>query len=302
MSNIIEVKDLNKKYGPKIAVNNLSFNVKEGILFSFLGSNGAGKTTTISILTTILNADAGDIKIGKYTLSEHNDAIRHELGVVFQESMLDDLLTVEENLITRGSFYFKDNQALKKQVLKTAKLLKLESYLKQTYGTLSGGEKRRVDIARALLHEPRILFLDEPTTGLDPANRRLVWQIIKKLQQDKKITVFLTTHYMEEANESDVVAIIDHGQLIAYDTPTNLKIKYSSDLVKMQLINSKDKAKIKEVYTEKNGILHLKSKNSHEALKLVNKYQSLLESFEIINGNMDDVFLNITGSEIKGDS
>lgn len=296
--NIIEVSNLVKKYGNKKAVDDLSFNVTEGSLFSFLGSNGAGKTTSISMITTLLKKDGGQIIIDGIKLDTDNDAIRKKIGIVFQGSYLDNLLTVEENLMTRGSFYYQ-GKILKSKVASIIKLLKLTDYAKQPYGTLSGGEKRRVDIARALVHEPKILFLDEPTTGLDPANRQLVWEIIKKLQKDKNITVFLTTHYMEEANESDLVGIIEKGRLIALDSPYNLKTMYAKDTVKLKFKNNKDQKYIKESYDLNNDIITIKVKDSIEGLKVVNQYQKYIESVEILKGNMDDVFLNITGSKIK---
>ena len=297
--NIIKVSNLVKKYGTKTVVDHLSFEVEEGILFSFLGSNGAGKTTTISIITTELKRDGGLVVIDGVNLDDDNDLIRKKIGIVFQGSYLDDLLTVKENLMTRGSFYYVDKKELIKKVNSIVKLLKLDNYVDQRYGTLSGGERRRVDIARALLHEPKVLFLDEPTTGLDPANRKLVWEIIKKLQRDKKITIFLTTHYMEEANESDVVGIIDQGKLIAYDTPANLKNKYTSDIVKITLNDINDKKHIKEKYELQNDLLTFRVESSLAGLDLINKYKEYIKSVEMISGNMDDVFLNITGSEIK---
>lgn len=298
MSDIVKVSNLVKKYNNKKVVDNLSFNVKEGMLFSFLGSNGAGKTTTINIITTLLKKESGEVIIDNHDLDNEPELIRNKIGIVFQNSYLDDLLTVYENLLVRGSFYY-DNKKLKQQVNKVIKLLKLDSYKDQLYGTLSGGERRRVDIARALLHEPKVLFLDEPTTGLDPANRQLVWTIIKKLQQDKKITVFLTTHYMEEANESDMVLIIDKGKLLAFDTPYNLKTNYAKDIIRIKLINSSDKKYIKEKYEIKDDVITIKVKDSKDGLAIVNKYTKYIESVEIIKGNMDDVFLNVTGSRIK---
>ena len=298
MRNVIEINNLVKKYNNKKVVDNLTFNVMEGSLFSFLGSNGAGKTTTISIITTLLKRDSGTIKIDGINLDDDNDLIRNKIGIVFQNSYLDDLLTVYENLMIRGSFYYSKN-TLKEKVDFVIKLLKLNEYSNQRYGTLSGGEKRRVDIARAILHEPKILFLDEPTTGLDPANRELVWNTIKKLQKDRKMTVFLTTHYMEEANESDIVGIIEKGKLIAYDTPYNLKKKYANDLVKIKLINKDDIKFIKEKYELINNTVLIKVKNSIEGLEIACKYKKYIENIEILNGNMDDVFLNITGSRIK---
>ncbi len=299
MENIIEVKNLTKKYNDFVAVDKISFNVKKGELFSFLGPNGAGKSTTIRVLTTFYEKDNGDIKICDLVLGKNNDQIRQKIGVVFQESLLDDLLTVRENLMIRGSFY--DLENVNAKIKDLCKVMKLDEFIDKPYGKLSGGQRRRVDISRALLNEPEILFLDEPTTGLDPQTRSIVWDIIRKLQKDKNTTVFLTTHYMEEAAQSDKVAIIDYGKIVAYDTPEKLKLKYSSDLLK---IIPKDmniiKKKLKMDFRIKGDMIVIEIKSSMDALSIIEKYKDYIEAFEVVRGNMDDVFINITGREIKG--
>ncbi len=300
MENIIEVKNFTKKYDKFVAVDNISFEVKKGELFSFLGPNGAGKSTTINVLTTFLTKESGEINICGFKLGQKDDEIRSKIGVVFQESLLDDLLTVRENLKIRGSFY--KTPSLDEKINELAKLMKLEEFIDKPYGKLSGGQKRRSDIARALLNEPEILFLDEPTTGLDPQTRTIVWNIIKKLQSDKNTTVFLTTHYMEEAAQSDRVAIIDYGKIVAYDTPEQLRLKYSNDVLK---IVPKDIAKMKKKLNKKDKIkgdmVIIDLKSSMDALSIIEKYKDDIKGFEVIRGTMDDVFINITGREIKGE-
>lgn len=299
-NNIIEVKNFTKKYDKFKAVDNISFDVKKGCLFSFLGPNGAGKSTTINTLITFLEKNSGDINIAGYTLGKDNEKIREKIGVVFQESLLDDLLTVRENLETRGHFYKNNN--IDKKINEVSKIMQLTEFINKPYGKLSGGQKRRVDVARALLNEPEILFLDEPTTGLDPQTRKIVWEQIKKLQDEKNITVFLSTHYMEEASESDMVAIIDHGKIVAYNTPEQLRLKYSSDILKLIPYDIKEFKKIvKEECKFRNDVCIISVKSSMDALSIIEKYKEYIESFEVIRGTMDDVFINITGHEIKED-
>lgn len=299
-NNIIEVKNFTKKYGNFKAVDDISFEVKKGCLFSFLGPNGAGKSTTINTLISFSEKTKGTITIAGYTLGKDDEKIREKIGVVFQDSLLDNLLTVRENLEVRGSFYHINTKEINEKINKVNKIMKLNEFIDRPYGKLSGGQKRRADIARALLNEPEILFLDEPTTGLDPQTRKAVWEQIKKLQDEKNITVFLTTHYMEEAIDSDMVAIIDHGKIVAYDTPEQLRLKYSSDVLKVipKDIN-KFKTIVKEECKIKNDTCTINVKSSMDALLLIEKYKEYIDSFEVIRGNMDDVFINITGSEIK---
>ena len=226
---IIEITNLKKSYGSVEAVKGIDFYVEEGSLFAFLGPNGAGKSTTINMVCTLLKPDSGSVIINGLTLGRDDKKIRQNIGVVFQDNVLDPLLTVKENLYVRGSFYGINGNKLKNAVENAAKVTEIENILNRPYGKLSGGQKRRADIARALVNTPKILFLDEPTTGLDPQTRKSVWDTIKELQKNNGMTVFLTTHYMEEAASADYVAVIDNGLISAKGTPAELREKYSND-------------------------------------------------------------------------
>ncbi|MDD2376219.1 MAG: ABC transporter ATP-binding protein [Clostridia bacterium] len=300
--NIIEVKNFTKNYGNFTAVDDISFEVEKGSLFSFLGPNGAGKSTTINTICTLYKKNSGVIKIADFELGKDDDAIRNKIGVVFQESVLDNLLTVRENIKLRAEFYGIKRKEFDNKIIEMSKVIKIEEFLDRRYGELSGGQKRRADICRALINEPEILFLDEPTTGLDPQTRINVWDTLKLLQKEKGITIFLTTHYMEEAAQSDRVLVIDHGKIIENDTPDNLRIKYSSDLLKV-LPKDKDKL-IKSLvvkYSIKNDTFIIPVKDSIEALNILNGISDNIEAFEVVRGNMDDVFVSLTGKEIRGE-
>ena len=303
MDNIIEVEKLSKAYGKIKAVDEISFYVEKGKLFAFLGPNGAGKSTTINALCTFLQADSGKATVNHYLLGKDDDEIRKSIGIVFQESILDDLLTVEENLELRGSFYEMKGRELKNSIQNAAKATEIQNIMKRPYGKLSGGQRRRVDIARALIHTPEILFLDEPTTGLDPQTRKSVWDTIKKLQKEKGMTVFLTTHYMEEAEEADYCIIIDKGNIAAKGTPFELKEQFAKDKL---LIKGKDYSLLKQAldkdglaYTEKAELFSIPIENTMDALPILNCYQSLLCNFTVLQGSMDDVFIGVTGKEIR---
>jgi multidrug/hemolysin transport system ATP-binding protein len=300
MEYIIRVKDLVKKYGDNVAVDQVSFNVKRGHLFAFLGPNGAGKSTTINAICTTLRESSGQILVNGYEIGKNDEQIRNSIGVVFQESLLDSLLTVRENIRVRASFYKLTKEEFEAKLNEIKKEVGIEDFLDQRYGTLSGGQKRRADIARSLINEPKILFLDEPTTGLDPQTRLKVWEIIKKLQQEKHMTVFLTTHYMEEANEADDVVIIDHGKIVAQGTPNELRLNYSSDVLKVKVKDNNDFIKkLKRDFFEIGDIIKIPVSNSLEALKILKEFETEITSFEVIRGNMDDVFVNITGRDIR---
>ena len=224
---IIEVERLEKSYGHVKAVRDISFSVEQGEMFSFLGVNGAGKSTTVNILCTLLEKDAGTVRIAGYDLDTQANHIRPLLGVVFQGSLLDDLLTVRENLTVRAACYGMHGKKWQERLARLDELLDLKDILDRPFGKLSGGQRRRADIARGLVNAPRLLFLDEPTTGLDPQTRKSVWETVSRLRREMGMTVFLTTHYMEEANASDRVVIIDAGEIVADDTPARLKNIYS---------------------------------------------------------------------------
>ena len=282
--NSIEIQNLTKSYGEHVAVDHVSFQVKRGSLFGFLGVNGAGKTTVINMLATLLKPDEGEVKICGYELGKDDTEIRKKIGIVYQQNCLDDLLSVQENLICRGVLHGISKKEAAKQCKKLTETLKLEEIIKQKYKTLSGGQKRRCEIAAALMHAPEILFLDEPTTGLDPATRIDVWNIVEQLQKEKKMTVFLTTHYMEEAAKADNIIIIDHGKIITGGTPFELKEQYAKD-------------KLKLYYKDK--FVNLSIDSTLDAIPLIQKYAAEIEGFEVIQGNMDDVFVNVVGKEAE---
>lgn len=303
MEKIIEVNHLSKSYGSIQAVKDISLSVEPGKLFAFLGPNGAGKSTTINSICTFLKPDKGEVLVNGCRLGRDDDKIRDSIGVVFQESLLDRLLTVEENLYLRGSFYHLKGKALKEAVKKACRVVEIEGLLKRPYGKLSGGQRRRADIARALVHTPEILFLDEPTTGLDPQTRKNVWDTVKRLQKEQGMTVFLTTHYMEEAEEADDCMVVDNGTVAAKGTPFELKEKYARDKLCLKPRDEKEVMRLLEkrgISCVKNkDLLEIKLHRTMEALPLLKAAEPFLEAFTVAKGSMDDVFLEITGKEIR---
>ena len=298
MKKIIKVNNLVKNYGNFEAVKKISFDVIEGSLFAFLGPNGAGKSTTIDVLATLITKNDGDVTINDWKLGKDDSEIRNNIGVVFQNSVLDDLLTVKENLQVRGSFYGLKGKVLEERIKEASLITQCDEFLNRYYGKLSGGQKRRADIARALINQPKILFLDEPTTGLDPKTRISVWKTIKEMQEKFKMTVFLTTHYMEEAANADKITIINKGEIIDEGSPYELKQKYTKDILKLhQPVKEVDK------YLSENSIDYLLDKNTiivemesaNATIKILADLKKYISSFEVIHGNMDDVFLNIIG-------
>lgn len=302
---IIEVTNLKKSYGDVQAVKSLSFYVEQGQLFAFLGPNGAGKSTTIDIITTFLKKDGGEVIIDGCRLGSDDGKIKERIGAVFQDNVLDARLTVRENIMIRGSLYGLKGEKLKQATEKAIKAAEVEEFQNRMYGKLSGGQRRRADIARALVNTPKILFLDEPTTGLDPQTRKTVWQTIQKLQTETGMTVFLTTHYMEEAAEADYVIVIDNGEIAAKGTPARLKENYAGDFLKLTpkkasyeaLVSMLQKEHLK--YVEVGGIIKINIKNTLEALPVIERYRDKIEGFEVLNGTMDDAFIAITGKEIR---
>jgi len=305
MEKIIEVKNLKKSYGNVKAVKGIDFYVEKGKMFAFLGPNGAGKSTTIDMICTFLKPDEGSVIIDGCQLSKEDHKIREKIGVVFQDSVLDARLTVKENLTVRARFYMKKKEDIKKAIQRVTKAAGLDEFLNRPYGKLSGGQRRRADIARALLHTPKILFMDEPTTGLDPQTRKNVWNMVMKLQKDLGMTVFLTTHYMEEAAQADYIIIADHGEVAVKGTPYELREQYSRDVLKIKpyaeserfLIHALDEKRIKHQKEAERITVPIKS--SKEAIQLLHELENHIENFEVIHGTMDDVFLNITGEEIR---
>lgn len=305
MNKIIEVHGLSKTFGDLQAVKGIDFYVESGKLFAFLGPNGAGKSTTIDMICTLLKPDSGKAFINGFGLGTEDQDIRESIGVVFQESLLDPLLTVRENLLTRARFYKIPKSELKERVEKAAISADVMDFIDRPYGKLSGGQRRRADIARALVNTPKILFLDEPTTGLDPQTRRSVWETIAHLQKESGLTVFLTTHYMEEAASADYIVIIDDGRIVAKGTPFALRNTYSSDALKIEpsdrtaLISLLQEHDIP--YTEKNELITIKLSGTEEAFSILKLTEPLIHRFEVQHGTMDDVFINITGKEIRAD-
>lgn len=293
--NIIEVKNLTKRYGDLTAVDHISFTVEQGTMLGFLGINGAGKSTAINILSTLLTPDAGTASICGCQLGKQNEQIRRKIGIVYQQNVLDDLLTVKENLLCRGILHGATRAEAQTQLERLSDILKLGDILRKRYKLLSGGQKRRCEIAAALMHTPEILFLDEPTTGLDPATRKDVWQIIEMLRRDEHMTVFLTTHYMEEAAAADQIIILDHGKIITNGTPFELKERYVKD--KLRLYCDPDKLQLEGQPTPYGMELTLCS--TMDALPILEDIRNDIHGFEVIQGNMDDVFLNAVGKTLE---
>ena len=300
MKNIIEINHLNKTFGDIKAVQDLSFRVKEGELFAFLGVNGAGKSTTINILCGQLSKDSGSVNICGSDLDASLDSIKRSIGVVFQNSVLDKELSVRDNLASRAALYGIKGKDFQNRLEELANLLEFKSLLKRPVGKLSGGQRRRIDIARALLHKPKILILDEPTTGLDPQTRNLLWQVIGNLRKDENMTVFLTTHYMEEAADADYVVILDAGRIAAEGTPLELKNAYTGDFI---TIYGEDEEQIKKLdapYKPIRDAFRVSVANTAAATELILKYPEVFKDYEITKGKMDDVFLAVTGKELIG--
>ena len=303
MERIIEVKNLSKSYGKIKAVDDISFYVEKGKLFAFLGPNGAGKSTTIDTICTFLKADSGQVLVNNWEIGKDDNDIRKIIGAVFQDGLLDDLLTIEENLKFRGSLYGLKGKALNLAVKKAMQEVNVVDLAKRQYGKLSGGQKRRCDIARALINTPKILFLDEPTTGLDPQTRKVVWETIIKLQKENNTTIFLTTHYMEEANSADYVIVIDNGKIAAKGTPIELKEQFANDKL---IISSNDMQIIKEVlienkivFTESATNIIIKLEKTTDSLPIIQLCKKYITAFEVIAGTLDDAFIGITGKEIR---
>ncbi|KAB1642175.1 ABC transporter ATP-binding protein [Gulosibacter chungangensis] len=282
MSAGVTVDGLTKRFREVTAVDDISFEVPGGGVFAFLGTNGAGKSTTINCLTTVIQPDRGSLAVAGHDVATESDQVRQAIGVVFQESVLDDLLTVRENLYLRGLPYLGSKSNVTERLTALTEVIDLHELLDRRYGKLSGGQKRRVDIARALLHDPKILFLDEPTAGLDPGNRQLVWQTVQSLRERTGLTVFLTTHYMEETEQAQLVCIIDRGRIIAQGSPSELRAKHSASILTL---------------TIDEGTKDIPVADAAEALRILGQ-ETNVRDFEFRHGRMDDVFLNLTGSSI----
>lgn len=300
MNNIIEIDNLSKSFGEVKAVRDLSFRVKEGELFAFLGINGAGKSTTINIMCGQLSKDAGTVHIAGADLDKDLSKIKNTLGVVFQNSVLDKSLSVRDNLESRAALYGIAGKDFEKRLSELAKLLNFEDILKRAVGKLSGGQRRRIDIARALLHKPRVLILDEPTTGLDPQTRKMLWDVISDLRKNENMTVFLTTHYMEEAADADYVVVLDSGKIVAEGTPLELKNAYTGDFITIYGVAEEKIKKLEAPYEPIRDAYRVSVPNTAKATELIIKYPEIFSDYEITKGKMDDVFLAVTGKKLTG--
>ena len=300
MNKIIKIDNLCKTFGDVKAVQDLSFSVKEGELFAFLGVNGAGKSTTINIMCGQLSKDGGTVEINGADLDKNLDTVKTSLGVVFQQSVLDMFLSVYDNLESRAALYGIYGKEFKERLGELAKLLDFEDLLKRPVGKLSGGQRRRIDIARALLHRPKILILDEPTTGLDPQTRKLLWQVIDNLRKDESMTVFLTTHYMEETADADYVVILDGGKIVAEGTPLELKNQYTGDYISLYGVDEEVVKGLGLEYEEIRDGFRLSVPNTAVATEVIMKNKDIFVDYEVVKGKMDDVFLNVTGRNLEG--
>jgi len=303
MNNVIQVRNLTKNFGNMKAVNDISFEVERGELFGFLGINGAGKSTTINILCTLANKTFGSVEVCGLELGKKDKEIRNKIGVVFQDNSLDGLLTVKENLISRAYLYETNSKRIKQNLDKVCEILKIGDLLGRQFKELSGGQKRSCDIARALMNTPEILFLDEPTIGLDPKTRQNLWDNIECLRNETKMTVFLTIHYMEEAAKANHIAIMNAGKIVVHGTPFKIKEEYSLDKLKVEPSNIDELIEILKEhrldYEEYTNHLNIDIPNSLYSIELLQKIKKYIKSFEVVQGTMEDEFLNVTGKSLK---
>ncbi|MDO4474873.1 MAG: ABC transporter ATP-binding protein [Eubacteriales bacterium] len=300
-SNMIEIKHLNKSFGNVKAVNDLSFRVKKGELFAFLGVNGAGKSTTISMICGQLIADSGEIQVNGKNVKSSGHEIKEMIGVVFQDSVLDKPLSARENLKSRAALYGITGIDFDIRLKELIDIFDLHEFIDRPLGKLSGGQRRRVDIARALLHRPQLLILDEPTTGLDPQTRKMIWNTIETLREKEKLTVLLTTHYMEEAASASYVVIIDHGRIAAEGTPYELKNDYVRDYLTIYGVTREEVESLGMAYEEVRDGYRIAIETPLAATDLILKHASVFRDYELVKGGMDDVFLSVTGKKLGGE-
>jgi multidrug/hemolysin transport system ATP-binding protein len=294
---VISVRSLRKSFGGVRAVDGLSFDIADGALFALLGSNGAGKSTTIACLTTIMVPDEGEIIVNGHVAGRDDDAIRRDTGVVFQQSLLDPSLTVLENLFLKADIYRLDRS----RVAEVCDLVGTAEFAGRRYGVLSGGEKRRVDIARGLLHRPSVMFLDEPTAGLDPQSRAQVWEAVNRLRDEDQMTVVLTTHYMEETEGADHVVVVDHGRLVCEGAPNELRSRFSSSVLTLTAADNRTRRQLgimlertrPGAWRDDDGVFTVAVRDAGEAIRILDVYRAQLADFEFVHGSMDDVFLNL---------
>lgn len=300
MEHIIEIEHLSKSFGEVKAVQDLSFQVRKGELFAFLGVNGAGKSTTISVICGQLSKDSGSVAVCGENMDKGMEKICRKIGVVFQNSVLDKELTVRENLQNRAALYGIKGKDCAKRISELAKLLDFEKFINRPLSKLSGGQRRRIDIARALIHKPELLILDEPTTGLDPQTRKLLWDVVRDLRIKEGMTVLLTTHYMEEAADADYVVIIDSGKISAEGTPLELKNKYTGDFITLYGLSKEQTEGLGLPYETVRDAVRISVPNTAAATELIIKHPELFSDYEITKGKMDDVFLAVTGKKPEG--
>lgn len=297
---ILDVKDLDKSFGDVHAVNSISFKVKKGELFAFLGVNGAGKSTTISIICGLLKKDKGTVLVDGSDIDYGLDKVSKTLGVVFQNSALDKPMSVKDNLRSRAALYGIYGKEFKNRLDELATMLDFKKLLNRKVGKLSGGQRRKIDIARALIHKPKILILDEPTTGLDPQTRKIIWNVMDDLREKENMTIFLTTHYMEEASDADYVVILDRGQIVARGTPVELKNEYTGDFITLYGVDEEEVKKLNLPYEKIQNSYRIEVEDTSKATELILNNPSLFKDYEIQKGKMDDVFLSVTGKKLIG--
>lgn len=297
---IIEIENLTKSFGEVKAVNGISLKVKKGELFAFLGVNGAGKSTTIDIMCGLLARDGGKVVIDGVDIDDDMKAVSSKIGVVFQNSVLDGVLTVRENLTYRAALYGICGTQAKEKIAALAEELEFTDFLDRRLSRLSGGQRRRADVARALINDPSVLILDEPTTGLDPQTRKTMWKVIGQMRQRNDMTVFLTTHYMEEAADADYVVILDSGKVVAKGTPLQLKNSYAGDYITLYGVSEDDVKKLGKEYVGLRDAYRVRVNDTKQATELILAYPSLFADYEVEKGKMDDVFLAVTGKKLGG--
>lgn len=295
---IIEIERLSKSFGSVRAVQDCSFHVNKGELFAFLGINGAGKSTTISMMCGQLKKDSGTVRVCGMDADSSLEAISQKIGVVFQNSYLDLPLTVRDNLKSRAALYGITGKAFETRLCELAGLLNFSDLLSRPLGKLSGGQRRRIDVARALFHNPEILILDEPTTGLDPQTRRLLWGVVNGLRKRDGLTVFLTTHYMEEAADADYITVIDSGRIVAQGTPLELKNQYVGDYITLYGIDEVTVKGLGVAYEPIRDAYRITVPDTARATELIVSHPDVFRDYEVIKGRMDDVFLAVTGKAL----
>ena len=296
---IIEIEHLKKSYGEVKAVDDLSFKVREGEFFAFLGVNGAGKSTTINIINGTLKQDGGEVYVCGEDMSRRPERVQGQIGIVFQNSALDKRLSAYDNLKSRAALYGIFGAQFRERLAEITEMFALKDFLRRPLIKLSGGQRRRVDLARALFHRPKLLILDEPTTGLDPQTRAIVWNAVEDLRKREGLTVFLTTHYMEEAAAADYVVILDSGKKAAEGTPLELKNRYTGDFITLYHVREEDVKTLGLPYEKAGEAYRIEVKDTAAATELILRAPALFSDYEVVKGNMDAVFLNVTGKRLQ---